>query len=524
MLPPPREFLGADFADDHREEPNSAVETRETVTLHPDHAAALDTDDHFVLSEEVELSPRSSEVDFGRYSLIGELGRGGMGVVYKARQKDLDRVVALKMILSSHLASEDQVARFHAEARAAARLRDPHIVGIHEVGEFRGQHYFTMEYVEGSSLGQILKQGSMPPEEAARLVLTVARAVHYLHKQGLVHRDLKPSNILIDAQGRPYVTDFGLAKVLEGDALLSNSGAILGTPNYMSPEQAAGQAGQVGPRSDIYSLGAILYEAITGRPPHDGDSPLETLVHVVEGECLPPRRINPKLPRPLEQICLKCLEKNPDDRYLTASDLADDLDHFLRGEQVEASRNDLWHHLRRWARREPSLVARLGSMLLCVLIIQANAYLIGGIDTNSRRATAVLTAWAAASVFYQSILRKARWADAGRYGWAASDVLIFTLLVIVIGGFHTSLVAGYFVLLLASGLWFRERLVWLTTLLSMIGYASLAIAGGNNPRAGDSPYHHVIFATALAVSGLIVSYQVKRVRALSQYYQTRPLP
>jgi serine/threonine-protein kinase len=392
------------------------------------------------------------------------------------------------------------------------------------VGEHRGQHFFTMEYVEGQSLGQLLKRGPRPIEEIARLVKTIAMAVHYLHRQGLVHRDLKPSNILVDEHGRPYVTDFGLAKVLEGDGNVSSAGAILGTPHYMSPEQAAGRAAQVGPRSDIYSLGAILYEMLTGRPPHDGESPLDTLVQVIEGECTAPRKLNAKIPRQLELICLKCLEKRPDDRYQTAADLAADLDHHLRGEQVEAGRTDFWHLLRGWARREPSLVARLGSMAASVVIILANALLIGVMDRNAKRAIAVVAIWAGASVLFQGLLRRTRWEEASRYGWAIADVLMFTVLVAAIGGLNTSLVAGFFLVVTASGLWFREKLVWLTTLLSMIGYASLAIVGGNDPRAGDSPYHHVILATALAVCGLTVSYQIRRVRALSQYYESRPLP
>ncbi len=515
----------------HTPPPNSSEfappsgDTRETISHHPDRAITANASaEGFSLCESV-LRPVSKPVEFdlGRFVLLGEIGRGGMGVVYKARQKDLDRIVALKMILSSHLASAEQVERFYAEARAAARLRDPHIVGIHEVGEYRGQHYFSMEYIEGRSLAQALRSGSMAPIDAAKLVMTVARAVHYLHRQGLIHRDLKPSNILLDKEDRPFVSDFGLAKVLEAEGQNSISG-VVGTPNYMAPEQAAGHNDIVGPRSDVYSLGAILYETITGQPPHAGDAPLDTLNQVLNGEPERPRRLNPRIPRALEQVCLKALEREPSDRYASASDLAADLDHFLRGEQVEASRTDLLHRLRRWARREPALVSRLGTMALCGAIIQINGFLTGDLAPDSRRLIVVVLGWAVASIIFQLALRQGRWIDLGRLGWTIVDVAAFTLLVYNTNGIPTSLVSGYFLLVAASGLWFRERMVWLTTILSMASYGGLAIAyEQTRPADVEGPYRHVIFATVLAVCGLIVSYQIRRVRALSQYYEHRPL-
>ncbi len=267
----------------------------------------------------LELAP-SLQVrpDFGEYELLDEIGRGGMGVVYLARQKALDRLVAVKMILAGNLASTDQVERFVAEARTMARLHHPHIVGIHETGEIHGQHYLVMEYLSGPSLAQVLSQGAVPAEKAARYVSAVARAVDYLHHQGIVHRDLKPSNILLREDDQPCVTDFGLVKMLQVAGNVTASGAILGTPAYMSPEQAAGQAGRVGPLSDVYSMGAILYELLAGQPPVRGATPLDTLVQVLEGEPARPSQVNPAIPRELESICLKCLEKNPEARYPTA--------------------------------------------------------------------------------------------------------------------------------------------------------------------------------------------------------------
>ncbi len=273
---------------------------------------------------------------FGDYELLQELGRGGMGVVYKARQISLDRVVALKMMLRGTSATAADLARFQSEAESAARLDHPSIVPVYDVGQFDSQPYFTMKFVEGTTLARRLAEGPMSPREAAELLAPVARAVHFAHSRGVLHRDLKPSNILIDNEGRPHVSDFGLAKRVEGDSTLTLSGAILGTPSYMAPEQAAGRRGKVGPHSDVFSLGTILYQMLTGRPPFQAASPVDTVLLVLEQEPLPPRLINPKADRELEMIALKCLQKPPELRYDTAQALADDLEAFLADEPTAA--------------------------------------------------------------------------------------------------------------------------------------------------------------------------------------------
>jgi serine/threonine-protein kinase len=289
------------------------------------------------LSDRLHRAGSDSEaVTLGDYELIAELGRGGMGVVYEARQTSLGRTVALKMILRGMTPSAADLARFRTEAESAARLDHPSIVPIYDVGEYQGQPFFTMKYVAGTTLAQRLAEGPLPPREAAALLAPICRAIHYAHERGVLHRDLKPSNILIDAEGRPHVSDFGLAKRVEGEDRVTQTGAVLGTPSYMAPEQAAGTRGRLGPASDVYSLGTILYQMLTGRPPFQSASPVETVLMVLEQEPLPPRLLNPRADRELEMVALKCLQKPPELRYDTAGKLADDLEAYLADEPTAA--------------------------------------------------------------------------------------------------------------------------------------------------------------------------------------------
>ncbi len=273
---------------------------------------------------------------FGDYELLEELGRGGMGIVYRAWQISLNREVALKMILRGSHATETDRRRFQAEAEAAAKLNHPGVVPVYEVGELDGHPYFSMKYVLGQTLAQRLSSGLMAPREAAALLAHVARAIQNAHQQGVLHRDLKPSNILIDDEGQPHVTDFGLAKRVENAESLTHTGAILGTPAYMAPEQAAGARGEVGPASDVFSLGTILYQMLTGRPPFQAASAVDTILMLLEQDVVPPRVVNPRADSDLEMIALRCLQKPIDLRYDSAGALADDLDAYLHNEPIAA--------------------------------------------------------------------------------------------------------------------------------------------------------------------------------------------
>jgi serine/threonine-protein kinase len=311
------------------------------------------------------------------------LGRGGMGVVYKARQLKLSRPVALKMILAGSFASASDLSRFTHEAEAVAGLRHPHIVQVYDVGDLDGLPYFTMEYVEGGSLAQKLAGAPQPAADAAELVATVAGAVQAAHDAGIVHRDLKPGNVLLAGDGTPKVTDFGLARHFGRDETLTLTGTRVGTPSYMSPEQAAGKSGAVGPAADVYSLGAILYELLTGRPPFRAESSAATVLQVMHQEPAPPSRVNGKVPRDLETVCLKCLQKDPRRRYASAAALADDLRRFLEGRPIQARRLGWAGRTARWARREPAAAALIATALALVGLSVG-----GGFWVQRQRATA----------------------------------------------------------------------------------------------------------------------------------------
>jgi eukaryotic-like serine/threonine-protein kinase len=459
--------------------------------------------------------------EFGKYELLDEIGRGGMGVVYRARQADLNRVVALKMILSSRLASGDDVKRFYREARAAGGLRHRNIVSIHEAGHFHGQHYFAMDLIQGRSLASHLRAGPLDAEQAARWLSTVARAVQYLHDQGVLHRDLKPSNILIDESGVPYVTDFGLAKVFHDSDGDTQSGIIVGTPGYMSPEQAAGRVAEISTRSDVYGLGAILYEMLTGRPPFRDENQLNTILQVLEGEPTLPHRLNRRVPDELERICLRCLEKSPERRYISAGDLADDLDRFLKHEAIVARPAGFGALFRRWVRREPGLVARLAGLLLAGSIVQARYSFVGTDLPYHLKIMSLFCVWGVLSFILQRLMRRERLEEFVRFAWSAADVLLLSMAFQIAEGQIGLLMIGYPLLIAAAGLWFRVRLVVFSTAACVIASSAMFWSRGDQQ---DPLHFQLIYTAVLLVLGWIVGYQVHRVRVLSRYFEQQRLP
>lgn len=310
----------------------------------------------------------SAPVRIGDYELGKEIARGGMGVVYRARQVSLNRTVAFKMILAGEFAGPQFVQRFRTEAEAAARLQHPNIVAIHEIGEHEGRHFFSMDFVDGPNLQDAFRHDPFSPERAATCARTLAETIHYAHEQGVLHRDLKPSNVLIGPSDQPKITDFGLAKVRTSDTELTLSGQVLGTPNYLPPEQASGRRGTVGPRSDIYGLGAILYYLLTGRPPFQAQELSDVLDQVLHREPVSPRLLNPGVPRDLETICLKCLQKEHHRRYASAREMAEDLGRFLRSEPILARPVNSLEKVWRWCRRKPALAGALAACAVALVV------------------------------------------------------------------------------------------------------------------------------------------------------------
>jgi TolB-like protein/Flp pilus assembly protein TadD len=331
---------------------------------------------------------RSAKIlsDFGDYELLEEVGRGGQGVVYRAHQKSLNRTVALKVIGLGPWTTERHLKRFRREAEAAASLEHPGIVPIHEVGERDGQCYFSMKFVEGGQLDEIVKREPLSIRRAVELIAKVARTVHYAHEHGILHRDIKPGNILLDKNGEPHLTDFGLARLVEADSTVTGTLEVLGTPSYMAPEQAAGNSRQGAAVSsppndagllraiDVYGLGAVLYQLLTGHPPFAGGTTYETVKLLLETEPRPPRQLNPKIDRDLSTICLKCLEKDPKRRYSSALALTEDLEHWLKHEPIQARHTGIFARGKKWVRRKPAIAALITSLIALAAAIGWNVW------------------------------------------------------------------------------------------------------------------------------------------------------
>jgi serine/threonine protein kinase/Tfp pilus assembly protein PilF len=322
--------------------------------------------DNGVPSPDGKNAAQSAKIltDLGDYELLEEVGRGGQGVVFRARQKSLNRTVALKVISLGQWASKAHVKRFRREAEAAASLDHPSIVPIHEVGERDGSCYFSMQFIEGGQLDEVVKRTPLSIRQAAELIGKVARTVYYAHEHGILHRDIKPGNILLDQKGEPHLTDFGLARLVETESTVTRTLEVLGTPSYMAPEQATGKNAELTSATDVYGLGAVLYQLITGHPPFAGGTTYETIKLLLDTEPRAPRLLNPKIDRDLSTICLKCLEKNPQRRYSSALMLAEDLEHWLKHEPIQARRTGLFTRGWKWVQRNPSTTVLVTLLVL----------------------------------------------------------------------------------------------------------------------------------------------------------------
>lgn len=453
---------------------------------------------------------------FGPYELLEEIGRGGMGVVYRAWHHGLGRAVAVKLLAGGILSSAEERRRFLAEARLAAGIRHPRVVAIHDAGEIDGQPWCAMDLVDGDDLAARLARGALPIGEAVRVVAEVARAVEHLHRAGVIHRDIKPSNILLDRSGDPHLADFGLAR---GDsAAATATGAILGTPASMAPEQAAGRSDLVDARSDVWGLGVVFYEALCGRAPFGRDTPIDTLLDVLERDPLPPRHFAPRVPRDLERLCLRCLEKNPARRPPSAGALADELERWLASGRVDPGDGGPWHRAARIVRRHPAAAFRVLGIAGALLAIVARV--VSQPDSLAFYApvAAGLVAWGMLAAGWEALGEGWLTAPASRaaaargrvakIGLVLTDVVSVTTLLAAVRGVDTPLVAVYPLLVAASGLWLDRRLVRAVTGACLAAYLLLVASSPEPVR------WHVaaILAVLVLVTAAITEYQADRVR------------
>lgn len=547
------EEMQAEILDEYLSALQAGDATRCAALLqtHPDlknYAGCLDYLHDLANAKTLPPQPRAASpsslllgTQFGKYRLDAELGRGGMGIVYQAYQTDLKRHVALKLILHGQLASSEQVSRFLEEAQSAANVQHPHVVEVFEVGEYLGQHFIAMEYLDGTNLDQLLRESKsgkqLPhPDDSVHFLLPLIKAVHFLHQQGIIHRDLKPGNILLQhapptnalpTWGSNYlakIADFGLAKsFLREDGLCTASGVIVGTPSYMAPEQASSNI-SLTPAADVYSLGAILYEMLTGQPPFQAATTLDTLVQVLESEPAQPRTLRPMIPRKLEAIVLKSLEKDLAQRYQSASALAADLQCYLAGEPVQAQPFSPWRRFLHWTRREPALASHVGALAIFAAIIQANYHLSGNVDLKLHIYVLVLLGiWILLSFIFQALLRKQADPTKVACAWSASDLMIFSLVLMIRGVETGPLIIGYPILVAVSGLWFRASVVWFSTVAAEIGVLMLLPYWHGWDYLRDNPHHPALVLVMIAVLGMVMAYQVERVRSLSRFYGSRSM-
>ncbi len=410
----------------------------------------------------------------GPYEIIEEIDRGGMGIVYRARHTSLDRIVALKLIRSGELASDEEVQRFNTEAAAAASLNHPGIVPIYEVGMLQGYYYYTMAYIEGQSLSAILKEGPIEKDRALRILNKLCMAVEHAHNNGVYHRDLKPANVLIDANDQPIVIDFGLARVASRESDLTVTGQMLGTPAYMAPERAQGRVSP-GPGEDIYSLGAIAYYMFSGQPPFIGPSPFDVLLQVLDSEPPHPSQIAPGLDHHVDYLCLKAMRKDPVQRYLKAADMALDCQRLLQGEQIDIESRSITELLESWWNREPILVSHVCGIGATMLILILSFTIAGGNAEAFAYRMVLFGLWLVFSFVLQRWVRFAKHRDFASLTWTTLDVVLYTWLISFAEPPRSLLLIGYPMMIVASSLFYRKRFVAYTTACCILGFISLVL-------------------------------------------------
>jgi eukaryotic-like serine/threonine-protein kinase len=449
----------------------------------------------------------------GDYTIESEIARGGMGVVYKAHHIHLGRTVALKVIRSGELASEQEVLRFRIEAEAAAALTHPGIVPIYEVGRLNELVFYTMAYIDGQSLESLARRGPMDNNEAARIVQELCLAVEYAHQRGVLHRDLKPANVLIDKHGHPVIIDFGLAKQSHHDSGLTVSGQILGTPAFMAPEQALGRTNN-GPAADVYSLGAILYTLLAGQSPFSGPTPFDVLLQVLDRDPPVPSQLNRRVTRELNYICRKSMAKDAADRYPSAAAMAEDLQRVLVGQPIDCPVSKLGERFDAWWRREPILVAHVFGIGITTAIVVMAYWIRGQTSMEFPLRLLLLTLWFGTAFLLQALVVRARWRDTACMTWASVDVVLYTALIAFAAPPIGLLLIGYPMMIVASSLFYRVSFVIYTTVLCIIGFMFLVWLQVSDVAKLD---FCAIFVSGLVVICITLLAMIRRVRGMAAY-------
>lgn len=451
------------------------------------------------------------------YEILEEIDRGGMGVVYKAKDQKLKRIVALKLIRSGELASEEEVQRFMSEAEAAAALSHPGIVPIFEVGTWNGLVYYTMAYIEGQSLAALATESPLKANEAIKIVHRLCSAIAYAHESGVYHRDLKPANVLINEAGQPVIIDFGLAKVVASDQSLTATGQILGTPAYMTPEHASGKEKAIGPSADVYALGAILYFLNTGQAAFSGPTPVDVLMQVLSRRPAKPSKLNKNVSSELDWVCLRSLEKEPAERYQTAADLAADLQRLLQGEPIESPKESLALRLTKWWQREPILAAHTLGIGVTTIIVCVSYMLRSEYSEHFYYRMGLLLIWLSGSFFLQSWVDLARWRDAAIYSWLCVDALIYTVLIAFAEPPRSLLLIGYPMMIVSSAMYYQRRFLFAKSVLCLVAYSTLCWLYQGD--IFDKPDFAAIFLCGLIVITLCMHVMINRIRGLSRFYE-----